>query len=130
MLQGEEARVLYETETQIITHQYKDSATGASVSTKLYARTGIRSRLLVDPGCSEAKKVQEMAKLHRTSVIDARQGRESIELVKLMGGSIVTREGSRSKSGKDSTGMYQVRGSDGALFIDQVDMVRFASGVR
>jgi hypothetical protein len=123
MLQGEEARVLYETETQIITHQYKDSAAGASVSTKLYARTGTRSRLLIDSGCSEAKKVQEIAKLHRAVVIDARQGRESIELVKLMGGLLATREGSRKEGGKDSSGMYQVRGSDGAIFIDQVDMV-------
>jgi len=122
-LSGDEGRVLYESETQIITHRFKESTSSSSVSTKVYARSGIRSRLLVDPNCLEAKRVQETGKLHRTVIVDARQGRESRELVKLMGGSLVTREGSRREGERLSTSMYQVRGSDGAYLIDQVDML-------
>lgn len=122
-LTGDEARVLYENETQIITHRFREPTTSASVSTRVYARTGIRSKLLVNPNCMEARRVQETGKLHRTVVVDARQGRESKELVKLMGGSLVTREGSRRAGGRESASMYQVRGSDGAHYIDEVDML-------
>jgi hypothetical protein len=125
-LEGEEQRVLYETETQVIIHRFKESTASGLVVTKVYARTGRMSKLLVDPSCMEAKKVQEIGKQNRAEIVDARQGRESIELVKLLGGYIVTREGSRKRYEGTNTCLYDVRGSEGAQYIDQVDMVSAA----
>ena len=122
-LQGEEKMVLYETETQVITHRYKESLASGLVVTRVYARTGRMARLLVDATCAEAKKVQEIGRQHRADVVDARQGRESVDLAKLLGGKLVTREGSRKRYETGNTCFYEVRGGEGAHFIDQVDLV-------
>lgn len=122
-LQGEEAATLYEAETQVITHRYKDSATSAVISTAVYARVGRASGVVTSTKSCEAGKLMEFAQRYRTPVIDARQGRESAELVHLLGGCLVTREGDRQRFDRSTTCMYQVRGMQGCLYIDQVDML-------
>ncbi|UZJ57164.1 hypothetical protein CBS101457_006484 [Exobasidium rhododendri] len=128
-LKGEEGKILYETETQVIIARFKDAtrtatSNGGPMATKVFARTGRMSRLLTDPYCVEARKVQEIGKQIRAEgVVDARQGRESVELVRMLGGLIVTREGSRKDFEAKGHCLYDVRGCEGASYIDQVDML-------
>ncbi|PWN32181.1 uncharacterized protein FA14DRAFT_85672 [Meira miltonrushii] len=123
-LKGQDAATLYETETQVITHRFKDSAMSAIITTNVYARVGRLSPIVTGSQGAEARKLMEIAQQNRVPVIDARQGRESLELAQVLGGTLITKEGSRN-TGRDNsdsnTTTFQVRGVQGGLFIDQVD---------
>lgn len=121
-LRAEEQKVLYETETQVITYRYRDVTTNA-LATVIYARAGRLSKLLSSPHSIEAKMIQELGKQYSSEVIDSRQGRESSELAKLLGGVLIAREGSRNTRDEETSCMFEVRGSEGAYFVDQVDML-------
>ncbi|MCO5565463.1 hypothetical protein L7F22_019136 [Adiantum nelumboides] len=124
ILKGQDAATLYETETQVITHRFKDSAMSAIITTNVYARVGRLSPIVTGSQGAEARKLMEIAQQHRVPVIDARQGRESMELIQVLGGYLITKEGSRNSSRDNSdsnTSTFQVRGVQGALFMDQVD---------
>lgn len=117
-----DAPVLYETETLVIMHRCKDTATGL-MRHEVFVRAGRYSPVLSSQASSEASKVQMLASRVNAAPIDARQGRESIYLVKLLGGTIVTREGTRDRFEASNTHMYAVRGIQGAFFVDQCDLV-------
>lgn len=127
-LQGDDddaAATLYETETQVIVHRFKETATSAVICTKVYARVGRLSSIVLGQNSAEARKAMEIAHSYRVPLVDARQGRESIELAQLLGGCLITREGTRQGEGTRSgaRSMFQIREMQKTLFIDQVDVL-------
>lgn len=123
VLSGDDHAVLYETEAHVVTHKFKDLPTSGDVQTHLYAHVGRLSSVVTGESTAQSKAVMDVAQRYRVVPSDARQGRESFELIKLLGGRLVTREGSRKYFDPQSTCLYQVRGGGGACLIDQVDMV-------
>lgn len=120
-LADSDAHILYEAETLVITHRCKDIKTGLMCH-DVFVRAGRHSPTLAGQASAEASKVQELAKRVNAAPIDARQGRESDHLVKLLGGVIVTREGARNRFEPSNTHMYAIRGRTGAIYIDQTDL--------
>lgn len=129
-LSKEEGAILYETETHVVTLRIKDPYRGGRTQTKVYAHVGRQSKVVKGGSSNEAKKIMDIAKQHGVIPIDARQGRESRELVEALGSVLVTREGSRRNFDAGATCMYLVRGQPGAHFIDQVDFVSNSHGRR
>ena len=52
------------------------------------------------------------------------QGREPLEFVSVLGGTLATRQGTRAHWSADNTAMHLVRSLHGLIFIDELDLVR------
>lgn len=75
-------------------------------------------------GEAEEQKLSELEGRYRTKRRSVRQGCEEEELVKALGGRLVTRQGSRSAFDVLNTTLYRVQClAKDVLVIDEVDLV-------
>ncbi|KAI5123911.1 hypothetical protein M0805_005727 [Coniferiporia weirii] len=114
---GSGAFVFYDSEVLAVVHRAKSRASGL-VATKVWAWQGRRCAA----GEQEEKKVLELAKRYGTTVVTCEQCCEPQELVHVLGGSLVVRQGKRSLWSAENTTMHRVRSWAGLLLIDEVDM--------
>ncbi|KAG8863336.1 hypothetical protein FRB96_008828 [Tulasnella sp. 330] len=106
--------IFYDVEVRAIVHRYKS---GGLVSMRVYGWRGRQAEV----GPSEAKKLGELATRFGTSLIPCIQGSEPNELVTLLGGVLITRQGPGAHWTKDNTSMHCVRAVNDVVFIDQVE---------
>ncbi|KAL5528214.1 hypothetical protein ACEPAF_7350 [Sanghuangporus sanghuang] len=109
--------VFYETELLAIVHRAKSRSSGL-VATKVWAWTGRKA----EGGEREEKKLQELAKRYGTALLRCGQCAEPQELVNVLGGILVIRQGQRSLWSSENTTMHVVRSSAGVILIDEVDL--------
>jgi hypothetical protein len=109
--------VFYDTETLAIIHRSKSKSSGLA-STKLWSWQGKRSQ----PGAKEATKLQELAKQYRTSFATIRQYEEPSDLIYLLGGELVVRQGIRAHWTSENTAMHSIKSYNGFIFIEEHDL--------
>ncbi|KAL5484982.1 hypothetical protein ACEPAI_7624 [Sanghuangporus weigelae] len=109
--------MFYETEVLAIVHRAKSRSSGL-VTTKLWAWIGRKAGV----GEREEKKLQELAKRYGTVLLRCGQCAEPQELVNILGGILVIRQGQRSLWSSENTTMHVVRSSAGVILIDEVDL--------
>ncbi|KAI0029659.1 hypothetical protein K488DRAFT_55918, partial [Vararia minispora EC-137] len=112
-----DAVVFYEGETLAIIHRYKTKANGL-VATKLWAWRGKGSTT----GELEGAKLQGLARRYAAPLVNVRQAAEPAELVSVLGGQIVIRQGFRALWSAENTTMHCVRLLDGNIIIDELDL--------
>ncbi|KAK9895903.1 hypothetical protein P389DRAFT_71575 [Cystobasidium minutum MCA 4210] len=106
--------IFYSTELLAIILRSKQ---GGLVTTELIVWTGKH--------CSEdgREKVQELEKRYRSTAKYVEQGKESLQLVKALGGRLVTRQGFRSTFDVLNSTLYRVQSRGrGVSFIDEVEL--------
>ncbi|KAG9012779.1 hypothetical protein FRB93_001333 [Tulasnella sp. JGI-2019a] len=106
--------IFYDGEVRAIIHRYKSIEL---VSTRIFGWRGRQAEV----GQEEAEKLGELATRFRTSLDPCIQGSEPEELVSLLGGVLITRQGPRAHWTKDNTSMHCVRAVRDVVFIDQVE---------
>ncbi|KAL5524000.1 hypothetical protein ACEPAG_8173 [Sanghuangporus baumii] len=109
--------VFYEAEVLAIVHRAKSRSSGL-VATKVWAWIGRKAGV----GEREEKKLQELAKRYGTVLLRCDQCAEPQELVNVLGGILVIRQGQRSLWSAENTTMHVVRSSAGVILIDEVDL--------
>ncbi|KAG8894466.1 hypothetical protein FRB99_001247 [Tulasnella sp. 403] len=111
--------IFYDEEVRAIIHRYKVKTSGL-VSTRVFGWRGRQAEV----GASEAKKLGELASRFGTTLIPCIQGSEPLELVRILGNTLVTRQGPRAHWTAENTAMHCVRQVKGAIYIDQVEPER------
>ncbi|KZV97745.1 hypothetical protein EXIGLDRAFT_729858 [Exidia glandulosa HHB12029] len=109
--------VFYETETIAVVYRAKDQKSGL-VSSKVWAWRGREAAA----GEREEQKLAELAKRFGTGLIDCPQGSESLELLHVLGGVLIVRQGPRAHWTAENTAMHRVRTVGNAVFIEQLDL--------
>ncbi|EJD03235.1 uncharacterized protein FOMMEDRAFT_156622 [Fomitiporia mediterranea MF3/22] len=109
--------VFYDTETIAIVHRAKSRSSGL-VTSKVWAWSGRKAQV----GELEERKMQDLAKRYGTSLMRCGQCVEPQELVNVLGGFLVVRQGKRSLWSSENTTMHMVRSSAGLIVIDEVDL--------
>ncbi|EJD42707.1 hypothetical protein AURDEDRAFT_114944 [Auricularia subglabra TFB-10046 SS5] len=109
--------VFYETETVAVVYRAKDQKSGL-VNSKVWAWRGREA----NAGEREDQKLADLAKRFGTTLIECPQGTEPLELVHLLGGELITRQGPRAHWSADNTAMHRVRAVGNVIFIDQQDL--------
>ncbi|KAH8119453.1 hypothetical protein DFH11DRAFT_1540265 [Phellopilus nigrolimitatus] len=109
--------VFYDSETLAIVHRSKSRSSGL-VTSKVWAWQGRKA----EAGEREEKKLQELAKRYSSNLIKCAQSGEPQELVHILGGTLIARQGKRSLWSPDNTTMHRVRSWKGLILIDEVDL--------
>jgi hypothetical protein len=113
--------VFYSAELLAIVLRRKE---GGLMVTDLYTWQGRDSSI----EAAEEGKITELEARCRTTAVDTRQGEESDELIKALGGGLVTRQGSRETFDVLNTTLYKVQMPTPALiFIDELELVSCAT---
>ncbi|KZT00473.1 uncharacterized protein LAESUDRAFT_732262 [Laetiporus sulphureus 93-53] len=112
-----DAHVFYETEVLAVIHRAKVKSTGL-VSTTVWAWHGKRARV----GEREERKLQELARRYGTSLVTVQQYCEPIEFVIILGGQLVTRQGTRAHWSSENTTMHLIRNVNDVTFIDELEL--------
>ena len=137
---SKDAYVFYDTELLAVVHRAKVKSSRL-VTTQVWAWQGRRAQ----PGERELQKVQELARRYNASPVSGlcagrrpaqgtervcavqvavEQAREPPELVSVLGGQLVTRQGTRVHWSAENTAMHLVRSVQGLVYIDELDIVR------
>ncbi|THH08146.1 hypothetical protein EW145_g2904, partial [Phellinidium pouzarii] len=111
------AFMFYDTEIIAVVHRAKSRASGL-VATKVWSWRGRRC----EAGEREERKMLELAKRYGTALIKCEQCGEPQELVHVLGGSLIVRQGKRSLWSAENTTMHRARTWAGLLLIDEVDL--------
>ncbi|KZT27958.1 hypothetical protein NEOLEDRAFT_1129845 [Neolentinus lepideus HHB14362 ss-1] len=112
-----DSHVFYDTEVLAIIHRHKSKASGL-VSNKVWGWCGKKARLEE----REERKLQELAKRYGTTLERVQQYSEPTELVRVLGGRIAIRQGTREHWSSENTCMHLVRRNRGYIFIDEHDL--------
>ncbi|TFK54070.1 hypothetical protein OE88DRAFT_1675469 [Heliocybe sulcata] len=112
-----DSHIFYDTEVLAIIHRHKSKASGL-VSNKVWGWCGKKARLEE----REERKLQELAKRYGTSLERVQQYNEPIELVRVLGGRVTIRQGTREHWSSENTCMHLVRRNRGYIFIDEHDL--------
>ncbi|KAH8926932.1 hypothetical protein BT69DRAFT_1294437 [Atractiella rhizophila] len=105
----------YESELIAIVHRYKKDTLA---NTRVFSWQGLRWH---DDGKAK-KRLGELAARYRATIIPVLQGRESAELLQIIGGRLITRNGDRDHFDPLNSGMYCVRAHLGGVVIDEVPL--------
>ncbi|KAF6760294.1 hypothetical protein DFP72DRAFT_1063353 [Ephemerocybe angulata] len=109
--------VFFESEALAIIHRFKDASSGL-VDTYVWGWLGKKSQF----GEAEEKKLHELARRYGTMPVIVRQCAEPAHLVKLLGGRLAVRQGTRAYWTADNTAMHIVRVVGDVIFIDELDL--------
>ncbi|KAF5317005.1 hypothetical protein D9611_003938 [Ephemerocybe angulata] len=109
--------VFFESEALAIIHRFKDASSGL-VDTYVWGWLGKKSQF----GEAEEKKLHELARRYGTMPVIVRQCAEPAHLVKLLGGRLAVRQGTRAYWTADNTAMHIVRAVGDVIFIDELDL--------
>ncbi|KAI0958231.1 hypothetical protein AcV7_004104 [Taiwanofungus camphoratus] len=109
--------VFYDTEILAVIHRAKARSTGL-VSTKVWTWRGKHCTA----GEREERKLQELARRYGTFLVTVYQYCESAEFVSVLGGKLVTRQGTRAHWSPENTTMHLVRSINGVTFIDELEL--------
>ncbi|KAL7415297.1 hypothetical protein BDY24DRAFT_338365, partial [Mrakia frigida] len=110
--------IFYESELLAVVHRSKSKETGL-VSSKVWAWVGRK----VEFGGKRWKKMEEIAKRLSVGVVSVKQGEEIEELMGVLGGTLVIRQGERDHFSSDNTSLYTVQQRQGSFFVDEVDLL-------
>lgn len=116
---SDENNILYSNELLVIIHRYKEAS--GLTSTKLYSRMGKDFRKILKAGraSSEERKLKEISERYHSKIIDS----EPPELIEILGGFLIKRDGIRKNWDGSNTYMLKIRGVDDAgIEIDQVEL--------
>ncbi|KAG9221008.1 hypothetical protein CCMSSC00406_0002392 [Pleurotus cornucopiae] len=113
----EDPSIFYDSEVLAVIHRFKVKSTGL-VSSTVWGWQGKRSQL----GDKEHNKLQDFARRYGTALNPVPQYREPSELVHILGGQMIIRQGTRAHWSAENTCMHLVRLSDGVIFIDELDL--------
>ncbi|KAL4260612.1 Gelsolin-like domain-containing protein [Pleurotus pulmonarius] len=109
--------IFYDSEVLAVVHRCKVKSTGL-VSSTVWGWQGKRSQ----PGEKEENKLHDFARRYGTALKYVHQYREPSELVHILGGQMIIRQGTRAHWSAENTCMHLVRLSDGVIFIDELDL--------
>lgn len=111
--------IFYDVEVRAIVHRFKSKASGL-VTTRVFGWRGRQAEV----GPMEAKKLGELATRFGTSLHPCIQGSEPVELVRILGNVLITRQGPRAHWSRENTAMHCVRQVKDVIYIDQVEPER------
>ncbi|KAG9018855.1 hypothetical protein FRB90_008968 [Tulasnella sp. 427] len=111
--------IFYDVEVRAIVHRFKSKASGL-VTTRVFGWRGRQAEV----GAIEAKKLGDLATRFGTSLLPCIQGSEPVELVRILGNVLVTRQGPRAHWSRENTAMHCVRQVQDVIYIDQVEPER------
>ncbi|CCM06207.1 uncharacterized protein FIBRA_08451 [Fibroporia radiculosa] len=109
--------VFYDTEVLAIVYRAKSRTTGL-VDTTVWGWRGRRSNM----GEREERKLGELARRYGTALITVHQYCEPENLAAVLGGRIITRQGSRAHWSAENTAMHIVRSIGRTVFVDELDL--------
>ncbi|TFK73967.1 hypothetical protein BDN72DRAFT_875452 [Pluteus cervinus] len=112
-----EKYIFYEAENLAIVHRAKSKSAGL-VTTMVWCWQGKRGSF----SSQEEEKLQELSRRYNTNATIVQQNIEPAELVQLLGGRIIIRQGSRAHWSAENTAMHVIRSSKGVVFIDEIDL--------
>ncbi|KAF9819179.1 hypothetical protein IEO21_02350 [Rhodonia placenta] len=111
------SHIFYDMDVLAVIHRAKSRTTGLA-STRVWAWCGKRSTV----GEREERKLQEMARRYGTLLVMVHQYCEPEDLIALLGGQLITRQGARAHWSAENTTMHLVRSIGTSTFIDEVDL--------
>ncbi|TFY70991.1 hypothetical protein EVG20_g2016 [Dentipellis fragilis] len=109
-----DTNIFYESELLVIVHRFKVISSGL-VATRMWSWRGKGS----EARDREARKIDDLAKHYRTSLTQLLQCCEPPELIALLGGQLIIRQGSRSHWSSENTTMHLVRAMGDVVIIDE-----------
>ncbi|KAJ2916753.1 hypothetical protein MD484_g3671, partial [Candolleomyces efflorescens] len=107
----------YDSETLAIIHRCKSASNGL-VDTFVWGWLGKHSQF----GEVEEKKLHELSRRYGTTPVIVRQCAEPVYFVRLLGGRLSIRQGTRAHWTAENTTMHLVRAVDEIVFIDEHDL--------
>ncbi|KAA1472849.1 hypothetical protein DENSPDRAFT_778865 [Dentipellis sp. KUC8613] len=117
-LLNSDTNIFYESELLIIVHRFKVISNGL-VATRMWSWRGKSN----EASEREARKIDNLAKHYRTTLIHLVQCCEPPELIVLLGGQLIIRQGFRSHWSSENTTMHLVRAMDDVVIIDEHNFV-------
>ncbi|KAF8633344.1 hypothetical protein AX17_004516 [Amanita inopinata Kibby_2008] len=114
---SQDLNIFYDTELLAVIHRSKSRIDGLA-STTLWIWRGKCSEV----GDKEERKIQDLSRRYGTKAVIIQQRSEPPQLVHLLGGQLVIRQGSRSRWSSENTTMHLVRASRGLIYIDELDL--------
>ncbi|KAF9792515.1 hypothetical protein BJ322DRAFT_52505 [Thelephora terrestris] len=109
-----DTNVFYDTEILTIIQRAKAKSSGL-VDTKVWGWVGKDAKV----GPKEEKALADLAKRYRATLVSIEQYREPADLVTVLGGTLVIRQGARAHWSSENTTMHLVRSINGVTFVDE-----------
>ncbi|PCH43910.1 hypothetical protein WOLCODRAFT_138664 [Wolfiporia cocos MD-104 SS10] len=114
---NQNTHIFYDSETLAVIHRAKSRSTGLA-STKVWAWRGKNGKI----GEREEKKLHELARRYGTTLVMVHQYCEPDDFVIVLGGQLVTRQGTRTHWSSENTAMHLIRTIGRSTFVDEVDL--------
>ncbi|KIY67156.1 hypothetical protein CYLTODRAFT_422772 [Cylindrobasidium torrendii FP15055 ss-10] len=112
---SDDTNVFYDNEILAVIHRKKSISSGL-VATTVWAWAGR------ELDAREEIKLEEIASRYRTSYILVPQYAEPAEMLKVLGGQLAVRQGSRVHWSAENTAMHVVRSRNGYILIEELDL--------
>ncbi|KAH9940487.1 uncharacterized protein BXZ73DRAFT_42698 [Epithele typhae] len=109
--------IFHDTELLAIVHRAKAKSSGL-VTTRVWAWQGRRAQ----PSERALQRITELARRYNTSAEQVKQAREPVQLVGVLGGTLVVRQGARAHWSAENTAMHRVQSRQGLVFIDELEI--------
>lgn len=104
----------YDTEILAVIHRAKVKSSGL-VDTKVWGWVGKDAEV----GLKEEKALGDLAKRYGTKLVPVKQYHEPVDMVTVLRGTLITRQGTRAHWSSENTTMHLVRSANGVTFIDE-----------